>query len=42
MTWKSKTIAVATSAAILALLALSSGADSWLNLWSVFSFDSWL
>jgi hypothetical protein len=42
MTWKSKIIGLAMSLAVLAALALSSGADSWLSLFDITSFDSWL
>jgi hypothetical protein len=33
MTWRSRIIAVATSLAVLATLALASGADSWADSW---------
>ena len=40
MTWKRKTVGLGMSLAVLAALAMSSGADAWFSL-RIFCLDAW-
>jgi len=41
MTWKRKTVGLGMSLAVLAALAMSSGADAWFSLCIIKPLDAW-